>query len=82
MYVRTTGTVWSNGRAGKYIKVNSGGLQRRRKGILRGTKLAPQGRPVKRLPETDLTQLLGRAKRPKNVHNLNLKVKACKQWPT
>ena len=34
------GYVWSNGRRGKYIKTNSTGIARRRKGLSRGTKMA------------------------------------------
>lgn len=48
-FIFNVGNVWNHsGRRGKYIKTNSGGIQRRRKNLSRGTKLAPQGRPTKR----------------------------------
>ena len=64
------GMVWSNGRRGHYIKTNSGGIQRRRKGISRGTRMAPQERPVNR--PIDGYTLQGRPKRPKRPHNLSV----------
>jgi len=39
--------VWSQGRRGRYIRTNSTGIQQRRPGVPRGTKMAPQGRPIK-----------------------------------
>ena len=43
-----TGFVWSQGRQSRYIRMNSTGTRRRRPGIPRRTKMAPQGRPIKR----------------------------------
>ena len=42
------GFVWSHGRKGQYIKTNGGGVKRRRPGLPRGSKMAPQGCPTKR----------------------------------
>ena len=40
-------SVCSNGKNGKYKRTNSGEIERRRKGLSRGTNMAPQGRPLK-----------------------------------
>ena len=42
------GIVRSQGRKGRYIKTNAGGIKRRHAGISKGSKMAPQGRPTKR----------------------------------
>ena len=42
------GTVWSNEKRGMYIKTNSVGIERRSNRLNRGTKMAPQGRPLNR----------------------------------
>ena len=55
------------GKYGKYIKVNSTGIRRRRPGLLHGSKMAPQGRPAKMrsmLPARHKTK-------PKRPHSLS-----------
>lgn len=65
------GFAWSNGRKGKYIQTNSGGIQRRRKGLPRRTKMAPQGRPAKRKLQ-DPHVMAPKAKRQKRPHSLTV----------
>ena len=64
-----TGFVWSQGRRGRYIRTNSTGIRRRRPGVPRGTKMAPQGRPIKRTHGAQ--DLPIKAKRQKRGHNLS-----------
>ena len=60
------GFVWSHGRKGQYIKTNGGGVKRRCAGLLKGSKMAPQGRPKKRKIGTQNLPLP--VKRPKKTH--------------
>ena len=64
-----TGFVWSQGRQGRYIRTNSTGIQRRRPGVPRETKMAPQGRPIKR--RHGAQDLPMKAKRQKRIHDLS-----------
>ena len=64
----STGIVWSQGRQGRYIRTNSTGIRRRRSGVPRGTKMAPQGRPIKR--RHGAQDLPMKAKRQKRIHDL------------
>ena len=64
-----TGFVWSQGRQGRYIRTNSTGIRRRRPGVPRGTKMAPQGRPIKR--RHGAQDLPMKAKRQKRIHDLS-----------
>ena len=74
------GFVKARGRIGRYIKTNSSGIQRRRKGLPRGTKRAPQGRPTKR-PLNEPNYLPPKAKRQKKPHCLSLNIQAKGQLP-
>ena len=62
------GYVWSQGRWSRYFKTNSTGIARSRKGLSRGTKMAPQGRPPK-MPND--SQNIPLPKRQKRAHSLN-----------
>ena len=70
-----TGFVQARGHTGRYIKTNSTGIRRRRKGLPRGTKQAPQGRPTKR-PLQEPNYFPPKAKRPKKPHCLSINIKA------
>ena len=67
------GYVWSHGRKGRYIKTNVTGIRRRRKGLPRSTKMAPQGRPMKR--KLGNQHIPTKPKKRKLQHCLSLKVK-------
>ena len=64
-----TGHKWTQSKYGKYIKVNSTGIKRRRKALARGTKMAPQGRPpLWKWSEHSIP--LRKVKEPKKAHDL------------
>ncbi len=63
------GLVRGRPRRGRYIRVNSGGIQRRRKELCRGSKMAPQGRPpLKRKGAQMLPMPPKRPKKPQPKH--------------
>ena len=66
MFKIITGFVQARGHTGRYIKTNSTGIRRRRKGLPRGTKQAPQGRPTKRPGFKSLTISLPGQRDPRN----------------
>lgn len=68
------GYVWSNGRRGRYIKTNASGIKRRRQDLPRGSKMASQGRPVKRKQGSQHIPI--KPKKPKVPHKLSVKVHA------
>ena len=57
---------------GQYIKTNASGIKQRRQDLPRGSKMASQGRLVKRKQENQ--HILIRPKKPKVPHKLSVKV--------
>ena len=63
------GNAWTKHRYGKYIKVNSTGIKRRRKTLTRGSRMARQGRP--QLWEWSNQSIpIRKVKGPKKPHHL------------
>ena len=69
LFCTVSGFVRSKGLRGHYIKTGAGGIQRRRKGLPRGSTVAPQGRPPKR--KSSLNDIPLKTKRLKRHHNLS-----------